>query len=54
MVGVLGRSAEFALVTGFMADFASGPVALVVEGEAGIGKTALFEAAPNSRGGWPW
>lgn len=42
---LLGREAEWAACAGFLADLASGPCALLIEGEAGIGKTAIWQAA---------
>ena len=42
---VVGRDAELALVRGFVAAAEHIPQALVLDGEAGIGKTTLFEAA---------
>ncbi len=39
--GIIGRAAEFSQVTRFIAAVPTGPVALLLEGEAGIGKTAL-------------
>ena len=41
---LIGRQEELSLLTGFLADLAAGPRALLVEGEAGIGKTALWQA----------
>ncbi|HET7354690.1 MAG TPA: ATP-binding protein, partial [Gaiellaceae bacterium] len=42
---VVGREAELALIEGFLGDGASLPFALIVEGEAGIGKTTIIDAA---------
>jgi DNA-binding CsgD family transcriptional regulator len=42
---LVGRERETARLRAFLADLAGGPSALVVEGEPGIGKTALLEAA---------
>jgi hypothetical protein len=42
---VVGREAELALVMDFVAAAERGPQALVLDGEAGIGKTTLFETA---------
>jgi DNA-binding CsgD family transcriptional regulator len=42
---VVGREEELELLRGFLADTAAGPLALVLEGEPGIGKTTLWEAA---------
>jgi DNA-binding CsgD family transcriptional regulator len=41
---LVGRENETARLHAFVAELAGGPSALVVEGEPGIGKTALFEA----------
>src|SRR6266487_3244454 len=41
---LIGRQEELSLLTGFLADLAAGPRALLVEGEAAIGKTALWQA----------
>ncbi len=41
---LVGREDETARLHAFVAELAGGPSALVVEGEPGIGKTALFEA----------
>src|SRR5581483_11885667 len=43
--GMLGRDEELATVESFLAAAAAGPQSLVLEGEAGIGKTALWAAA---------
>ena len=45
MSRLVGREPEAARLREFLAGLAGGPSALIVEGEAGIGKTALFEAA---------
>ncbi|MBA2721165.1 MAG: AAA family ATPase [Chloroflexi bacterium] len=42
---LLGREAEWESCAAFLADLASGPSALLIEGEAGIGKTAIWQAA---------
>jgi predicted ATPase len=42
---LVGRERETARLRAFLAELAGGPSALVVEGEPGIGKTALLEAA---------
>jgi DNA-binding CsgD family transcriptional regulator len=42
---VVGRDEELASINGFFDDVADGPTALVFTGEAGIGKTILWEAA---------
>ena len=41
---LIGRHEELSLLAGFLARLAAGPRALLVEGEAGIGKTALWQA----------
>ncbi len=41
---VIGRHAEIAAAGHFLDHLASGPAAFVINGEAGIGKTALWEA----------
>jgi DNA-binding CsgD family transcriptional regulator len=42
---IVGREEELELLRGFLADTAAGPLALVLEGEPGIGKTTLWWAA---------
>src|SRR5215472_11329392 len=42
--GVFGRSRELGAVTAFLAAVPSGPSGLVLEGEAGIGKTTVWTA----------
>jgi hypothetical protein len=42
---LIARKPELARLLAFLADCAHGPAWLVVEGEPGIGKTAVFEAA---------
>ena len=41
---VIGRDEELGAVEAFLADMEQGPAALVLSGEAGIGKTILWEA----------
>ena len=41
---IVGREAEFASVNAFIGEAKGGPGALVLEGEAGIGKSTLWEA----------
>jgi DNA-binding CsgD family transcriptional regulator len=43
--GVIGRDEELALARAFLGGLAAGPRALVIEGEAGIGKTAVWLSA---------
>ena len=43
--GLVGRSAELRAVADFLKSMAERPSALVIEGEAGIGKTTLWSAA---------
>lgn len=42
---VIGREREFAAIAAFLGRAASGPAALLLAGEPGIGKTALWNAA---------
>ena len=44
MPALAGRQRELEAVEAFLADLAEGPAALVLEGPAGIGKTAVWEA----------
>ncbi|HEY7043527.1 MAG TPA: AAA family ATPase, partial [Nocardioidaceae bacterium] len=46
--GVVGREAELARLEGFLDRMVEGPTALVLEGEAGIGKTTLFDATTGA------
>ena len=41
-VDIVGREVEFASIHAFLKRPAEGPVALVLEGEAGIGKSTLW------------
>jgi DNA-binding CsgD family transcriptional regulator len=41
---LVGRDEEFGLIDGFLSDVRFGPTALVLAGEPGIGKTALWDA----------
>ena len=47
-VGVLGRATALEEVSGFVDALASGPAALLIEGDAGIGKTTLWRAAADA------
>src|SRR5262245_35850645 len=51
MLGLVGRDAETSRLRAFLAGLADGPSALVIEGEPGIGKTALWEAATGVAAG---
>src|SRR5262245_29902508 len=44
MFEIVGREKELALVDAFVANSHEGPAALVLEGEAGIGKSTLWHA----------
>lgn len=41
-IGAIGRGPELGSIARFLADLPTGPSALVIEGEAGIGKTTLW------------
>jgi DNA-binding CsgD family transcriptional regulator len=43
--GIVGREEELASLNAFVANFHEGPAALMLEGEAGIGKSTLWHAA---------
>jgi DNA-binding CsgD family transcriptional regulator len=43
--GIVGRKEELASLNAFVANFHEGPAALMLEGEAGIGKSTLWRAA---------
>jgi hypothetical protein len=45
---VIGRQAELASAERFLDSLTAGPAALIIEGEAGIGKTILWEALLDS------
>ena len=49
--GVVGRDEELAVVDAFLDDVRAGPRALVFVGEAGVGKTILWEVGARSRAG---
>ena len=44
MAVVVGRDEELGVVESFVGEIGGGPIALVLAGEAGIGKTVLWEA----------
>ena len=48
---VIGRAAELGVIQEFLADIEHGPRALVLSGEAGIGKTVLWEAGVDDARG---
>ena len=48
---VIGRDNELAAIEAFLADVEPGPTALVLSGEAGIGKTILWEVGVDEAGG---
>ena len=48
---VIGRDNELAALEAFLADVEPGPTALVLSGEAGIGKTILWEVGVREAGG---
>lgn len=45
---VIGRETELAAIERFVGDVAAGPLGLLIEGEAGIGKTTLWDRAVSS------
>jgi DNA-binding CsgD family transcriptional regulator len=51
---LLGRDEEWAAIRGFLHLIPSGPAALVIDGDAGIGKTALWQAALAAATGEGW
>ena len=48
--GVVGRDTELASVRGFVSSISEGALALALEGEAGIGKTTLWQAGLDEAG----
>ena len=48
--GVVGRDTELASVRGFVSSIPEGALALALEGEAGIGKTTLWQAGLDEAG----
>jgi DNA-binding CsgD family transcriptional regulator len=49
--GVVGRDGELAVLRGFLTSIRGGAAALVLEGDAGVGKTTLWEAGLAEAGG---
>jgi tRNA A37 threonylcarbamoyladenosine biosynthesis protein TsaE len=47
--GIVGREIELAAVASFLDGTAARPVALVIDGELGIGKTTISRAALDRR-----
>lgn len=47
---LVGRDAESAKISRFLGELTCGPRVLLIEGEAGIGKTTLLEEADNAAG----
>ncbi len=47
---VIGREEELDSIRAFLAEVEHGPAALVLSGEAGIGKTILWEAGVEEAG----
>ena len=48
MLGVVGRERELAWVREFLSNVTGGSIALILDGEPGIGKTTLWNAAISS------
>ena len=48
--GVVGREAELASLRGFVSSIPAGAVVLALEGDAGVGKTTLWEAGLEEAG----
>ncbi len=51
---IVGRETELAAIESFLAETAAGPGVLLLEGDAGIGKTTLWEAALVEAERRPW
>ena len=51
MTELVGRATEVATLHGFVRSAAAGPVAVLIEGEAGIGKSALLDAGTSDHKG---
>src|SRR5262245_45174881 len=47
---IVGRHEQLSTIDGFLSDDAPEPSALLIEGEPGIGKTALFDHAVSTAG----
>jgi len=45
---LVGRDAETAEISRFLRELSSGPRVLLIEGEAGIGKTTLLREGQNA------
>ena len=54
VAGVYGRAAELARIGRFLDDVANGPMALLIEGAAGIGKTTLWSVGVEMARGRGW
>src|SRR5690348_4214653 len=50
LAGIIGRSSELQALQDFLARIATGPSALLIEGEPGIGKTTLWLHAVRAAG----
>ena len=50
-ISIFGRASELAAIAWFLGAVLEGPAALVLQGEAGIGKTALWEESVASAAG---
>jgi DNA-binding CsgD family transcriptional regulator len=53
-VGVIGRAAELRALAAFAREIEDGSAVLVLEGDAGVGKTTLWRAALDSAGERGW
>ena len=51
MAVVVGRDEELGVVESFVGEIGGGPIALVLAGEAGIGKTVVWEAGVTGLSG---
>jgi len=52
-ISIFGRASELAAIAWFLGAVLEGPAALVLQGEAGIGKTALWEESVAGAAGAP-